>query len=140
MLVAVRIAGQVNLLEDTKETLFRLRMRRKYSSVLLHETSENLKKLQGIRNQVAYGVINKETLLSLIKKRGQPIKSGMKIDAEKIISQLDKKNLPELGLKPFFRLHPPKGGIDAKKHFGTSSKAVLGDNKEKINDLLRRML
>lgn len=140
MLLIIRIAGQVNLSEKTKETLHRLRVRRKYSAVLLPETTENLKLLKKIRNYVAFGTISKESLASLIKRRGQPIKKGIKIDAEKIISGLDKKSLIEFGLKPFFRLHPPIGGIDAKKHFGTSKKAVLGDNKEKVNDLLRRML
>ena len=37
----------------------------------------------------------------------------------------------------FFRLHPPLGGIRTKVHF---PKGVLGDHKEKINELLERML
>jgi len=36
-------------------------------------------------------------------------------------------------------LHPPRKGIESKKHFGVG-KGVLGDNKEKINELLERML
>ncbi|KKL95423.1 hypothetical protein LCGC14_1854700, partial [marine sediment metagenome] len=43
----------------------------------------------------------------------------------------------KLNLKPFFRLHPPRKGIKSKLHF---PKGVLGDNKEKINDLVLRML
>jgi glycosyltransferase involved in cell wall biosynthesis len=45
----------------------------------------------------------------------------------------------ELNLKPFFSLHPPRKGINSKKHFGVK-KGVLGDNKEQINDLIKRML
>ncbi len=41
--------------------------------------------------------------------------------------------------KNFFRLHPPRRGIESKKHFGVG-KGVLGDNGEKINELLVRML
>jgi hypothetical protein len=66
-------------------------------------------------------------------------KDKKKIDAEKIVAGLEKKTLSELGLKPFFRLHPPVKGIDSKIHFGRK-KGVLGDNKDKINDLVRRML
>ena len=40
-------------------------------------------------------------------------------------------------IENFFRLHPPRGGIKSKIHF---PKGVLGDNKEKINDLIKRML
>jgi len=61
------------------------------------------------------------------------------MDAAKVIEGLDKKTLVDFGLKPFFRLHPPRGGIDTKVHFPIR-KGVLGDNKEKINDLVRRML
>ncbi|MBU0761136.1 MAG: hypothetical protein KJ600_04295 [Nanoarchaeota archaeon] len=140
MILTIRISGQVEIPKEVTETLFRIKLRRKYSAVLLAPTKENLKLLKKIRSYVAYGTIDKETLVQLIKERGQPIKAGDKISAEKIVEGLAKKSLNDLGLKSFFRLHPPRGGIDSKKHFGTSSKAVLGDNKEKINDLVRRML
>lgn len=139
MLLIIRISGMVNVPQDTEDALFRLRLRRKYSAVLFEPTKENAPLLVKIRNHVAYGTIDKETLLSLIQMRGQPIKKGTKIDAEKIVSQLGKKSLEDLGLKPFFRLHPPRKGIESKKHSGVG-KGVLGDNKEKINDLVVRML
>ena len=139
MILVIRISGQVEISHAPKETLHRLRLRRKYSAVLLQPTPENLKLLKRIRNHITYGPINQETILELIKKRAQPLKKETKIDAEEILSKLDKKTLKELGVKPFFRLHPPRGGIDAKKHFGTTKKAVLGENK-KIDELVRRML
>ena len=129
----------VNMSEKAEQALFRLRLRRKYSAVLMRPTKINLKILNNIRNFVAYGDINKETLTELIKRRAQPIDKTKKVDAEKIVLELEKKELQSLGLKPFFRLHPPRKGIDSKKHFGVN-KGVLGDNKEKINDLVRRML
>ena len=60
----------------------------------------------------------------------------------KPIEGLNKKGLEELGLKPFFRLHPPRGGIESKKHFGVG-KGVLGDNKKlssKIEPLSRMQI
>ena len=51
--------------------------------------------------------------------------------------EMRKDIVEELNMKPFFRLHPPRGGINAKIHF---PKGVLGNNKEKINDLIKRML
>lgn len=138
MIIAIRILGLVEIPKKVNETLFRMRLRRKYTAVLLKETEENLKLLKSVRNLVAYGPINPETLKLLIEKRGKPLPSNKgKIDAPKIIEQLDKKRLLDLGIKPYFRLHPPRGGIDSKIHF---PKGVLGDNKEKINDLVRRML
>ena len=94
--------------------------------------------LQKIRNFVAYGDITDETLLELIQKRAKS-SSKKKIDAKSVVEQLKKKDLSELDIKPFFRLHPPRGGIDSKLHFPLKG-GVLGDNKDKINDLVRRML
>ena len=138
MILVIRISGLVEMPGDAGEALSRMRLRRKYSAILLQPTPMNLALLKKVRNFVAYGPISKETLVELLEKRGMVI-GGKKIDAAKIADQLDKKSLEELGLKPFFRLHPPRGGIDSKVHFPIR-KGVLGDNKEKINDLVRRML
>jgi len=139
MILVIRISGLVEVPYSVQETLFRMRLRRKYSAVLLKETNENLKLLKVVRNFVAYGPINKETLYALIEKRAQPIDKKKKLDALAVAEQLDKKSLADLNIKPFFRLHPPRKGIDSKLHFPLK-KGVLGDNKEKINDLVRRML
>jgi len=134
MLLVIRISGLVGLPGEVKETLYRLRLRRKYSAVLMKPSSENKK----IRNYISFGTISDKTLIKLIKMRAQPIKKESKIDAEKVVPELEKKNLEDLGIKPFFRLHPPRGGIESKKHFGVG-KGVLGENK-KINELVERML
>lgn len=138
MIAVIRISGMVEVSDDVQEALFRMRLRRKYSLVLVKETEENMALLKKVRDFVAFGKIDNETLVALIKARAQPLK-GKKLDAEKVAAEVEKKTSEELGMKPFFRLHPPRGGIDSKIHFGTK-KGVLGDNKEKINDLIRRML
>ena len=139
MIAVIRISGMVKTSPETEETLFRMRLRRKYAVVLLQENNENMKLLKKVRNSIAYGKISDEALSELIEKRGQLIDKKKKINAKDIAKQLDKKSLEDFGLKPFFRLHPPRGGIDSKTHAG-KGKGVLGDNKEKINDLIRRML
>jgi 50S ribosomal protein uL30 len=138
MILVIRISGMIKIPRSVGETLHRMRLRRKYVAVILENNGANRKLLVKVRNYVAYGSISKEMLEKLISARGKAVGSG-KINAKKIISDLERKNLKSLGLKPFFRLHSPMGGIESKKHFGVG-KGVLGDNKEKINDLLRRML
>lgn len=138
MILVIRISGQVEITEKIEKTLHDLRLRRKYAAVLLNETPLNLKLLLHLRNYIAYGRISEDNLKKLIKLRGQPLKKETKIDADKIAGQLGSKKLDELGLKPFFRLHPPRGGIESKNHFGVR-KGVLGDNKESINKLVERM-
>lgn len=144
MIIAIRISGLVEVPEKTQETLFRLRLRRKYSAVLLKPTPENLKLLRKIRNYIAYGDINNQTLVLLLENRARS-NEKKKMNSKVIAGQLENKPnepnklLQSIGIKPFFRLHPPRNGIDSKIHFPIK-KGVLGDNKEKINDLVRRMI
>lgn len=139
MILVIRIGGLVDMTKKFEEMLFRFRLRRKYSAVLMPPTVLNIKLLKKLRNHIAYGEINKETMKELIEKRAMPINKEKKINPEKVVEQLEKSGKSP-DIKPFFRLHPPRGGIDAKKHFGVSKKAVLGDNQDKINDLVKRML
>src|SRR3990167_1287870 len=135
MLLVIRIGGMVDIDSNIQETLYSLRLRRKYSAVLLKPTPLNLKILRIVRNQISYGLIDPQTLKLLLEKRAVPLKAK-KIDAEKLAEELEKKDMKSLDIKPFFRLHPPRGGIESKKHAGVG-KGALGENK-KINELVRR--
>lgn len=112
MICIIRIKGQVGLKKDIVETLNRLRLRRKYTCVVLEPTPENLGMLKKVKDFVAYGEISKEMLEKLNEKRGKKGKS-------------------------FYRLHPPRKGIKSKLHF---PRGVLGNHREKINELVEKML
>jgi len=142
MICIIRIHGRVGLDRRTRETLERIRLGKKYSCVVLMKpTKEQTGMIKKLRNFVAFGNISKDVFEKLIDKRGQKISNadGMKrIDSKKVIEGLGKgKTYEEVGLKPFFRLHPPRGGANTKVHF---PKGILGDNKEQINKLIERML
>ena len=140
MICVIRIRGQVGVKKDVKGTLHRLRLRRKYSCVVIPNPSKPfLGMVKKVKDCVAYGTIDDETFIKLIEKRGQLIDKNKKINAKKVVEELKKgKKYEELNLKPFFRLHPPRGGLKSSKlHF---PKGVLGDHKEKIKDLVLRML
>lgn len=117
MIAAIRIRGQVGLEKDAKETLHRLRLRRKYACVILDNPNEaQLGMLKKMRNFIAYGEISEETKAKVIEARGKKDSEG--------------------NLKPFFRLHPARGGMNTKLHY---PKGVLGENKE-LDKLLEKML
>ena len=139
MIIVIRISGMVDVPENINYTLNNINLRRKYVAILMNDTVENIKLLTKVRSFVAYGTISNENLVKLISLRGEKIDKNGKIDAESIAKNVESKSLRDLGLKPFFRLHPPRKGIESKKHFGVG-KGVLGDNKEHINLLLERML
>jgi large subunit ribosomal protein L30 len=117
MIAVIRIKGDVKIREVIRETLHRMNLKTKYSCIIIEKPKkEEMGMVEKVRGFVAFGEINAETYKKLVEARGKFSKS-----------------------KTHFRLHPPRKGIDSKKHFGVA-KGVLGNNKEKINDLILRML
>lgn len=114
MIAIIRITGKVGLGKDVDETLNRLRLRKKYSCIVIENpTKEQIGMIKKVRDFVAFGEINEDVHKKLEKRKTKA--------------------------KNFYRLHPPRKGIESKKHFGVG-KGVLGDNKNKINELIERML
>jgi large subunit ribosomal protein L30 len=133
----IRISGMVKVNKDIEDSLSRLRLRRKYSCVVINPGKDILGLIKKVKYYVAYGPISRETLIKLLKDRGKTI-DGKKFDVEKAASDLiNGKKLRDMGLKPFFRLHPPRKGINSKLQY---PKGVLGNNKKDINKLIERML
>ena len=119
MIAIIRIKGMIGIRKDVAETLHRLRLRKKYVCVVLEKpTKEQLGMIKKVKDFVAFGEIDADIYKELKEKRGKKVNGK---------------------LKPFFRLHPPRGGIESKKHFGVG-KGVLGNHKNKIKELLERML
>jgi large subunit ribosomal protein L30 len=117
MIAVIRIKGQVKIRKVVTETLNRLGLKKKYSCILIEKPkAEEMGMIEKVRDFVAFGEISPETHKKLVEARGKFTKS-----------------------KTHFRLHPPRKGIESKKHFGVG-KGVLGDNGNKINDLIERML
>ena len=115
MLAIIRIHGEVKIRKAVVETLNRLNLKKKYTCIVLEKPTEiEMGMIESAKDFVAYGEIDKETYKKLVEARG---KQGTK----------------------FFRLHPPRKGIESKKHFGVG-KGVLGNHGDKINLLLERML
>ena len=113
MIAIIRIAGKVGLRKDIVETFNRLKLRKKYTCVVFENpTKEQIGMINKVRDFIAFGEINEVTYKKLIEKRKTKIKN-------------------------FFRLSPPKKGINSKMGF---PKGILGNNKEKINELIERML
>ena len=113
MIAVIRITGDINLSRNIKETFSRLNLRNKYNCIVLNPNKEQEGMIKKVSDFVALGEISDETLKKLNEKRGN-------------------KKYPN-----FFRLHPPRGGIKTKFHF---PKGVLGNHREKINELIERML
>ena len=138
ILAVIRIAGQVKVDYDIANTLERLKLKRKYSCVLVNSNNRSaMGMLKKIKYCVAYGEIDKETLIKLLKARGKKLDKKEFNESKVAEELLSGKTLKSLNFLSFFRLHPPRKGIKSKLQY---PRGVLGNNKEDINKLIGRML
>ena len=142
MLAVIRLRSSVKARDKEEDTLKLLRLHHKMHCVLLNETKDLLGMIQKVKDYTTWGKISDEALALLVGKRGR--KAGnvrlTKEEAQKIFSEIkaDKK-ISDAGIKPVFRLSPPSGGFrKGIKH--PFPKGELGNRKEKINELLMRMI
>lgn len=152
-LAAIRIRGTMGLSNDKRDTLNLLRLFNKNYCVVLDNNPNYIGMLTKAKDYITWGEINEEIFSLLLKERGRI--AGNKRFMEKYLKEknfdvdgfvkdffANKKSLKDIpGLKRFFRLKPPlhgfeRGGI--KKPFSLGG--VLGYRKDKINDLIKRMI
>ena len=153
-IAVIRIRGSIKVRREIKDTLKMLRLFNVNTCTLVSNTPSSIGMIKKIKDYVTWGEIDKDTLKSLLEKRGKLPGNKRLTDSyikEKINSSFDtfsddflnlKKDLKDIpGLKPFFKLHPPEGGFERKGiKVPFSMGGVLGYRKEKINNLIKKML
>jgi len=152
-LALIRLRSGIRAKGDVRDTLAMLRLHRVNHLVLVEETPSYKGMVQKVKDYITWGEIDGSTLAALLRKRGRLIgnrpvtdeyvqeKLGMSIDefAEKVAGgEMKLTDLP--GIKPVFRLHPPKGGFKGSKKRNFNVGGALGYRGEKINELIERML
>jgi len=153
-IAVVQVRGPINLDKKRKDTLKMLKLVKKNSCVLIDNRPTYWGMLEKLKDYLTWGEVEVETVKLLLEKRARIMgnkqlsedymkdksKFGFAEFASKFIEGGVKfKDVP--GMKPFFRLKPPKGGFERggiKKPFSLGG--ALGYRKEKINDLIKRMI
>ena len=142
MYAVVRVRGSVNMRKPLKDTLRMMRLTKVNHCVLIRKDPKLEGMIKKVKDFVTWGEIGDKTLENLISKRGRML--GDKILDEKevrsVLAKLKKSgNIKEIeGFKPVFRLSPPKKGFEGIKQ--AFPKGALGYRREKINELLERMM
>ena len=152
-LVVVRIRGTVNVRRDVEDTLRMLNLVRNCHATLVDDRPSYLGMLRRAQSILTWGEASKETIALLLKRRGRTV--GNKRLTDDYVKKLGFDSLDALaealydlkvrlkdlpGVKPVFRLHPPRKGYKGsiKKSYHAGGEA--GYRGEAINDLIRRML
>ncbi|HDI73689.1 MAG TPA: 50S ribosomal protein L30 [Candidatus Korarchaeota archaeon] len=154
LMAVIRIRGRVDIKPDIRHTLDMLHIKRKFWATVVPLTPSYKGMLHKVKDYTTYGEIDRDTLIELLRSRGE-LAVGGKLTDEWLkenteFSSIDelvdavmrgKVKLHKLGwLKPYFRLTPPKGGFKRTTKRSWNDGGELGYRGEEINKLLRRMI
>lgn len=140
--MVIRVRGTIHARHDLKQTLDGLHLTRANHATILPETPGVRGMLGKVQGYVTWGEAEAETVGLLLGARGvaadggklTPEASGT--DAAELVAR---DGMLHLGIRPLFRLKPPKGGWKStKKPFALGG--ALGYRGRAINELARRMV
>lgn len=153
----VRVRGTVDVPPDVEHVLNLLRLRRRFAATVYHSSLPGIRgMLSSIASWATWGEVDRDTLVELLKKRGRLVGEKPLTDswvrerlglnsieefAGKLLSgEIHYHKLESLGVKPFFRLHPPKDGFKGSIRKAYSQGGELGYRGGDINRLLKSMI
>ena len=149
----IRLRGTQNLNPKTKDTLKYMRLHRINHAVVLPVTETTRGMLQVAKDYVTWGEVDAATLATVIRSRGRvagnnalteahlakttPYKTFDALAGAIVKGEFHYKDIPEV--KPLFRLHPARNGLEGIKR-SVQNGGALGYRGTDINRLLGRML
>jgi large subunit ribosomal protein L30 len=151
-LFVVRIRGGVDAQKTVEATLEMLRMERNNYATILKESPSYTGMLRKVKDYVTWGEPDVETVKTLLEKRGKLLGDEKVTDV--VLKGLGYESVEHLantivagevefsqlnGVKPFFRMHPPKKGFKRTVKRPYNDHGELGYRGEAINELIKRM-
>ena len=152
MYLVIRVRGTTGVIQGIASTLEMLRLNRINHAVLVEENPSYKGMLQKAKDYITWGEIDAEFVAAMIAKRGR-LPGNVKVTDEYVAENTDYDNIEELakdvveskvkladvGIKPVFRLHPPRKGYEDIR-LSVKEGGSLGYRGEEIKDLGKRML
>lgn len=154
--LAIRLRGSANIRPEILQTLYSLRLLRKYSATLVEKRPDLLGMLKRAKDMITWGELSRDGLMALLEKRAR-LPGNERLTDEWVRQRFNYHTIDELagaiakgevspnglwsqGIKPVFRLHPPKGGFKytTKRHFRDMGE--LGYRGPLIDQLVLRMV
>ncbi|MFH0977974.1 MAG: uL30 family ribosomal protein [Candidatus Woesearchaeota archaeon] len=134
MIAAIRIRGSEGIHRSVQDTLELLHLHKKNFCAIIQKKPSSIGMLRKAKDYITWGEIDDNTIKILYEKRGEEYK-GNPERKTKYITVNGKK------LKPFFRLHPPRGGFERagiKQPYTLGG--ALGQRKDGISKLIQKMI
>ena len=150
----IRIRGGIGVPKKVKDTMKMIHLTRVNHSVFLNENSESYRgMLERVKDYITWGKVDKDMIRLILEKRAKMV--GNKPVDETVLKSLGFDDLDKLaeaiannevdynkleGVKPLFRLSPPKKGFKGTKR-GYNEKGSLGFRAGAgMNSLIERMV
>jgi len=152
LLLVVNLHGKINSTKAVRETLEELKLERRYTATVVPNDGPTLGALKSCKDFIAWTALDKPTLASLLEKRGM-VSESRHLDRdslarlghggyEELADKIQKEGLrlsAVEGIRPFFRLNPPRGGFKKSLHRQFSEGGMLGNNP-KLAEVVGRMM
>lgn len=152
--LVIRVRSDRGVTKKIKDTMAMLNLTKVNHAVLIPKTAPYEGMLQKVKDYVTWGEVDADTVSTLISERGRMMGDRPVTDSE-IKSSSEHSNIKSLskaiatgeattkdveGMKPVFRLHPPRGS----KGWGGIKRAysvggALGFRGDDISELAARM-
>lgn len=152
-LAVVRVRGRAGVRKEVEDTLRMLRLTRVNHCTLIDDRKQYLGMLEKVKDYVTWGEVDAEAVERLLKLRGELQGGGKLSDGylqkntrfksieafarEFVAHRAELKDIP--GLKPFFRLHPPRKGYGGIKRSVREGGALGRREALGMKNLLYRM-
>jgi large subunit ribosomal protein L30 len=154
-IAVLRVRGRAHMKPQVEYAMRLIGLTRKNYCTILPEGDQTKRTIFKVKDYTTWGTVDDKMVEALLRERGrvsgdkkltdQYVKANSKFADLKALAASVAKGEARLkdveGLKKFFRLNPPKKGFERKgikKPFNVGG--ALGDRKDKIGDLLGRMI
>jgi large subunit ribosomal protein L30 len=152
LLLVLNLRGKIDSTAPVRKALAELKVERRFTATVVRDDGPTRGMLRSCKDYVAWSPIDSKLLSILLKARGMVSESrrlnqdaleslGFKKYeelADKIVKDGERLSAYE-GIRPFFRLSPPKGGYKLSSRRQASEKGILGSNP-RLAELVGRMV
>ena len=152
LLLVINLHGKINSTRATRRALGEMKVEKKFTASVLTDDGTTVGMLKSCKDFLAWGPLEKETLTTLLEKKGM-VSERKRLGSE-ALAELGAKSYEELagrmldqglglsalkGVRPFFRLSPPRGGFKKSLRRQSSDGGVLGRNPNLV-EIVGRMV
>jgi large subunit ribosomal protein L30 len=150
----IRVRSAHGMRHSIMDTLKLLNLHNVNHAIVISPSPSVLGMIQKAKDYIAYGFVDAEILSKMLKKRGlllgnkpltdSHVKFATEYDSIDSLAKAIIENKIKIrdvrGLKPVFRLHPPRGGFHGTIKKPITAGGVLGNHGDNIKTLIQKMI